>query len=215
MYKIFIDGVLLPVTPSKLTLKVSNRNKTMSLVNESEINILKDPGLSEISFDIMIPHVAYPFATYEHGFLSQLYFRELLKQLKQEKKAFSLVIARFNGTTFLYGSSETVSLEEYTITEEAGHGFDLLISIKLRQWKAYGTKVLDIVKTARDTITIEEKVKRVAPVLAKTYIVKQGDTLWGICKKQLGNGEKYSQIAKLNNILDYNKITVGQVIRLA
>ncbi len=34
----------------------------------------------------------------------------------------------------------TVTVEDLTITDEAKEGFDLKASIKLKQWKPYGTK---------------------------------------------------------------------------
>lgn len=41
------------------------------------------------------------------------------------------------------------------------------------------------------------------------YIVKKGDTLWGIAQNTLGNGNRYNEIMKLNNLKD-GTLTVGQ-----
>ena len=49
MYQFYMDGVLLPVTPKSMTLKISNQNETITLINEGEVNIAKLPGLSKIS----------------------------------------------------------------------------------------------------------------------------------------------------------------------
>ena len=46
MYEFYMDGVRLPVTPSSLTIKISNQNKTINLINEGQVNVLKSPGLS-------------------------------------------------------------------------------------------------------------------------------------------------------------------------
>ena len=35
-----------------------------------------------------------------------------------------------------------------------------------------------------------------------TYKVKKGDTLWSVAKKLLGDGSKYREIVKLNNLKD-------------
>lgn len=43
-YKMYIAGVLMPVTPSKVQLKIKNQNKTLNLINGEEINILKSAG---------------------------------------------------------------------------------------------------------------------------------------------------------------------------
>ena len=44
------------------------------------------------------------------------------------------------------------------------------------------------------------------------YTVQRGDTLWGIAKKFYGNGSKYPEIAKANNISNPDIIHTGQVI---
>jgi len=54
------------------------------------------------------------------------------------------------------------------------------------------------------------------PVLAGQvkYVVKKGDSLWSIAKKQLGDGSRYQEIKKLNN-LGSKGIYVGQELILA
>lgn len=44
---------------------------------------------------------------------------------------------------------------------------------------------------------------------SSAYIVKKGDTLWKIAQNTLGNGNRYTEIMKLNNLKDGN-LTVGQ-----
>lgn len=63
-YTVYLDDMALPVTPSKIQTKIKNQNKTVTLINEGEVNILKDAGLTDVSFSMMVPHVRYPFATY-------------------------------------------------------------------------------------------------------------------------------------------------------
>ena len=46
-YYFYLDKVLLPIAPSKLQLKVNNQNKTLTLINNGEINILKKAKLME------------------------------------------------------------------------------------------------------------------------------------------------------------------------
>lgn len=51
--------------------------------------------------------------------------------------------------------------------------------------------------------------------MASTHTVVKGDTLWGIAQKYLGDGNKYPQLAKINNISSPYYIYVGQVIKLS
>lgn len=49
--------------------------------------------------------------------------------------------------------------------------------------------------------------------MVNSYVVKSGDTLMGICMKFYSDPYMYSDIAKYNNIIDPNKIYVGQLIK--
>ena len=55
-YKLYMAGTLMPITPSKVTVKINNQNKTMTLINGEEINILKAAGLSDVSFELVLIH---------------------------------------------------------------------------------------------------------------------------------------------------------------
>lgn len=49
---------------------------------------------------------------------------------------------------------------------------------------------------------------------AGTYAVRSGDSLWKIAARELGNGERWRDIAKLNPKVDPNRLHVGQRIAL-
>ena len=44
MYYFYMGSVLLPITPEKFTVKIKNANKTITLINEGEVNFLKEAG---------------------------------------------------------------------------------------------------------------------------------------------------------------------------
>lgn len=48
----------------------------------------------------------------------------------------------------------------------------------------------------------------------KTYTVKQGDSFWRIASQQLGNGLRYGEILKLNNMKATTVIHPGDVLKL-
>lgn len=218
MYSFFMDKLQLPIAPSKLQLKISNANQTITLIDKGEVNILKSPGLSELSFDAIIPQQKYPFAVYKDGYKEAKYFLDEFERLKLSKTPFQFQVTRLSPDgKLLFHTDMKVSLEEYTIDESVEYGFDLNISIRLKQYRDYATSKLTInnAELASDQIVAAKlESPRPASVPAKTYVVKQGDTLWGICKKQLGDGAKYSTVAKANGIKNPNFIYPGQVIRL-
>lgn len=224
-YKFYIDKVLLPVPPSKMTTKISNKNKTVTLINDGEVSILKSQGLTEISFDLLLPNVEYPFADYKSGkFKNAKYFLDKFEKLKLDKTSFQFIVSReLPKGKDLFSTNITVSLEEYSIIEDAKEGFDVTVSIKLKQYKPFSTKVVQLQTTiaassSSGVIFIPAKEETPPKVNTSTippYTVKSGDCLWNICKRFLGDGSKYSQIAKLNNISNPNLIYPGQVIRFS
>lgn len=216
MYKFMFDKVLLPVAPSKLQLKMTNKNTTMTLINDGEINLLKSPGLTEISFEVMLPHVEYPFAVYENGYLPIPYFLSMFEQLKASRNPFQFIVTRISPKGDpLYNNDIKVSLEDYTVTDDVKEGFDVTVSISLKEYKEYKTKKLDIQTINGERHATIETQRYNAPAITqlKAHTVVKGDTLWGICKKYLGDGSKCYEIAKINNITDPNKIFHGQVIK--
>ena len=54
----------MPITPSKVKVKINNQNETLTLISGEEINILKAAGLTDVSFDLLLPQVPYPCLLY-------------------------------------------------------------------------------------------------------------------------------------------------------
>ena len=217
MYNCSIDNVRLPVAPSKITRKINTKSKTVDLMDLGEINILKGTGLTDISFEVLLPSVKYPFAVYEDGFKEPLYYLELFKKLVKDKKPFIFEVDSLTPSGYsLFMTRMEVTLESYSIIEDSSNGMDIVVSIDLKEYKRYTTQTLKMQEPSSD----DEKPKfvigaeRPAKEPLKSYTVVSGDTLWAICKKHLGDGSKYKEIATLNNIKNPDLIFPGQVLRL-
>ena len=220
-YYFYIGKMLCPVAPSKLQMKINGNDKTLTLINEGEVSILKKTKLTEISFDILLPNVQYPFAIYKSGFRDAKYFLEQLEQMKVKQKPFQFIVTRTlpNGK-MLFDTNLKVALKDYQIKEDANESFDVVVTINLRQFKAFGTKTYKV-KESNGKAIIEKKETRSAenspkPSTTKTYTVKKGDCLWAIAKKFYGNGSKYNVIANANKgkIKSPNLIYAGQVLTI-
>lgn len=205
MYNVYLGNMLCPVAPEKIQLKVANKNKTMVLMNGEEINIIKDAGLSEISFSLLLPNSQYPFAVYKSGFERAGFFLEQIEKLKLEKKPFQFIIIRqFPNGKGLYNTNIKVSLEDYQIEDNAGDGFDVRVSLRLKQYRDYGTKVCELNTSGGGSSTISPQQPRPsdtspAPVgQNKTYTVVKGDCMWLIAQKFYGNGNLYEKIYQAN-----------------
>jgi hypothetical protein len=221
MYTFRLDGTVLPIPPSEFTVKIQNQNKTHTLIDETEINVLKKPGLTDISFMALLPQTHYPFASYEGGFKDADYFLERFEKLKAEKRPFWLTVSRaLPGGKQLFGTEMRVSLEKYEIREQAEEGFDLSVSLELKQYRDFGTKTITITPPATagalPTASATSERPPGGQPAAKTYIVQPGDSLYNIAKKTLGTGERYTEIYALNRdkIQNANAIAPGQVLTL-
>ena len=213
-YSFYLDNIVLPIAPSKFSVSIQNKNKTVELINDKQINILKLPGLTDISFEFVLPNSKYPFVT---NWQPPQYYLSVLEKLKVNLQPFQFVIARSlpNGQPS-FATNMTVSLESYEIVEDAENGFDITVKVNLKQYRPYATQTVEI-KTSVDgsTVSIEKNARAQTKQPDKTYTVQKGDTLWNIAKKYLGDGSKYKQLATLNNISNPNFLSVGQVLKLS
>lgn len=311
-YDFYFGEFRLPVTPASLTVKTPSKNETVTLINQGEINIVKEQGLREISFSFMLPHQKYPFVKsgqddenkissmtdlginaitdyYGSNSLSRVgsnaldsgvsmigetllsnnadfspaYFMPLLEDIKKYKKVFQFKVYRndvsdilnsskkvtnlaldlgadladkqlgkWGASTVLMGKTAAnqwmnsdktklpntnikVVIEDLEFEEDAdSHGRDIICNITLKEYKPYSTKLYNINKSTDGATTVNVTTQRdVTKAIAQSVIVKKGDTLWSLCKKHLGDGSKYKEVAKLNKISNPNLIYPGQVIR--
>ena len=145
-YDLYLGKMLMPITPSKISMAINNQNKTINLINDGELNLLKSAGLTDVQFTLLIPQVSYPFARYgDGGFVGASTYLDYFEQLKQAKQPFQFILSRCMPTgKALFDTNMTVSLEDYTITEEAKNGFDLQVAISLKQYKHYATKTISV-----------------------------------------------------------------------
>ncbi len=223
MYKVYLGDILLPIPPSKIELKYGNKNKTTTLINGTEINVIKPLGLSEFSFNAVLPNVRYPFANYEGGeFIDAGVLYERIRNLKLNQTPFYFRILRTlpNGTILFYNDEFKATIEDLAVMDDTSQGFDITVKIKLKQYRDYGTKTLTLEEAGIASVveerSISEEKKEEIPseTNPKSYTVQKGDSLWTICKKFYGDGSKYKDVAAKNNIANPNFLSVGQVLVL-
>ena len=224
-YVMYIDTTMYPVTPSQITVKIKNQNKSVMLINESEINVIKEAGLTAISFKALLPNSPYPFAMYEAGFVPASSFLAKLEKLKVGKKVFQFILSReMPGGRQLAGTNIKVSLEDYSIEENVNNGLDVMVSVNLKQFRDYGIKTIEIpppppapptpepAPSPPPVVIIEEPRPAESAPMVTVYTVVSGDTLWGIAKKYYNNGSDYPRIFEANRdkVSNPNLIFPGQ-----
>ena len=209
-YHCYLFGEQMP-TPAKLSLKISGKNSTVTLLDEGEINFLRRPGLTEITLPLVFPMFG--------GSYRPDRYLSLLEKSKVDRSPTQFILTRTSPDgQLLFDTNMRVSVEDYTVTE-ATYEFDgspidwvdvevKFGDIKLKQYRDYSTKIVTVAESYHSDGTDDETANTVsvktvrASTATKTppssYTTKEGDTLWKIAKKCYGNEKKFDLIYKAN-----------------
>lgn len=217
-YEVYINDMLLPIPPQKIPIKYPGQNETVTLINGDEINMIRPPGLAEISLDAVIPQMSYPAAVWDGSVSDAEDFLSSLQDLKESGEPFEFIVLR-DAPGGSFDTNMDVVLEDYKVSDDVKEGFDLAVSITLKEYRHYGTRVMNF------SIIPEEEVPAAAepegqregePPPASSYTVVKGDSLWKIAKKLLGDGNRWQEIYSLNRdkISNPNRIYPGQVLTI-
>ena len=196
----FADGsdvLTFPVTPEELTMTVGSNNEVITLINEGDVNLLKSPSLTEISFEARFPMRKYPYSREVSNF--QTYF-DKFKELKEQKKHFTFYVIRETaGGSRTWDTDYDVSLEELKLKEDAREGDDVIVTFKLRQYKEYGVKTLKTASSSSSTTSTAEQSRPTNKATEnESYTIKSGDTLYAIAKTAYGDGSLWTKIYEAN-----------------
>ena len=186
-------------------------NKTVTLVNEGEINIPKRSGLREISFEFLLPQVQkYPFANYQLGSYTASVMIPLLNMWKDTCIPFRFIVTRMSPSGgILYFTYIKCVIEDFDYNEDAeAHGLDVMCSINLKEYIDYGTKTVDVKEaqnqqgnttqqssaTKQATVTQTRPSKPVPP----SVTAQEGYTFTDVAGKGTGNPDLALDIAARN-----------------
>lgn len=148
MYVFLLNYVPLPIPPSSLEIKTPSMNETVTLINDGEINIPKNQGLREISFEFLLPAVnCYPFAQYNLGMpgvgnYTASALIPLLTNWRKLNEPTRFIVARLSPDFKpIYFTNILCLIEDFSFKEDAEElGFDTMCSITLKEYKPYSTK---------------------------------------------------------------------------
>lgn len=191
MFYLRIAGVNFPVAPEEITTTHNNKNTTVTLLNEKEINIKRKPGLKDFSFDVRLPDADYSWAYWEQpdgagiesGFNEPDEYIAILEDLKESKKDFDLILVDEEGNNF----NQRVTLEDLTISKNTEW---VTATCSFKEYVDFKTVVKKkSSKTSKKTSKTPKK---------KSYTVKSGDTLKKISKKMYGTQNYASKIYSWN-----------------
>lgn len=204
-YNFFIkdgsDVLTFPITPGELSITEGSNNKTVTLISEGDINILKSPSLIEVEFEARFPMRKYPYSREPADF--QTYY-DKFKELKEEKKSFRFIVTRTTHSgKRLWDTNLLMALEELEVNESADEGDDVLVSFKMKQFKEYGVKTLRVASARPKTTSTAKKSRPSEQQKSGNYKVQSGDCLYNIAKAAYGDASKWPEIYNANkNVIE-------------
>lgn len=172
-HDVYLGDLLLPITPSEISTKIKNKNEVVSLINGDDLNLLNNPGLTEFEFTMRLPNVNYPSVG---AFISQDRVLSYLKTLKvrhhrkyidkkeEDKRIVQFIIIR-HGEGLVNSINKKVTLEDCESRESSQEGGDLLVDVRLKQYKPLKTQKMAWKEIDGKLKAISESLKRpVAPI---------------------------------------------------
>lgn len=222
MYKMYFginngeEGFILPVLPEKIEFNESGDNKTYDLINLGEINTINLPKLTQINFESYFPINTGPYVTSEILFEPSYY----VNKIRDWRNRLQKINFIFTGGPLEVNKFFTI--ENFKLSEKGGEVGDIYYDIELKRYKPYGAKNVVIVSESSEASMSDLKTivhtnappRPVETAPIKTHSVVEGDTLWYIAKRYLGDGNRYTEIVELNGIKNPDMIFPGQVLNL-
>lgn len=213
-YSIFFDyndtTYRIPVNPEELKIDNNLSISKYNVLELGEIAVANYKELNKYTFEAEFPFNATSYTNYSNEFKDSDFWVNLFETWIEKKK-----IVRFIASNGVGKDINTlVLISNMGIVEKAGEEGDKYISLELLEWREFNKKSI-VIKTENNqaTSTKENATTQTNPkATTKTYVVKSGDTLWGIAKAYYGNGAEYPKIfnANRNIIKNPNLIYPGQ-----
>jgi nucleoid-associated protein YgaU len=202
--------VQLPVNPEDVTITGGANNSTSDTVGQGEINDLGFPTLKELTISSFFPK-SYNGELYINtggDFRDPDYYIKFFEDIKKAREPFRVIITDVNVNML-------VSIENFEYKYQYGTD-DVDYSLELKEYKEHNIRVLkpsgsgyvtsdSVQQVASASVTNTNSNRSIERSIPKTYTVVQGDNLWKIAQKYLGDGSRWQEIYTYNN----NKSIIG------
>ncbi|MGI5894271.1 MAG: LysM peptidoglycan-binding domain-containing protein [Candidatus Merdivicinus sp.] len=204
--RIFLGDLEFPVAPAKIEIGQESGWKSIYLEETGQVLSFTPPALQKIRFEGLFPALPYAFVTAQQ-LRSPAEHVLAIQKMQADSSPVRLVIS---GGACPF--SLQVVIDSFQRWEQAGEEGDVYFQISLCEYRPYGNKILTpAIETA---LPISSPDRSGSPEIPQSYTVQEGDCLWLIAARFLGDGSRYREIADLNEISNANLIYPGQILRI-
>jgi len=212
MYKLYLavddgkEGFNAPLLPDSIKFSDSSSLTSETLVSGIEISTNNVLSLRTVQFDLIFTRV---------NALDPEVYISMLRRWQEQKKKVRFIYVKDNKDINMLSEISDCPKEE-----KGGDVGTIYCSIRLTEYRPPEIRKIVYVDAASTqtaaatvTTTTQRSDNRTIP---DTYTFVRGDSLWLVAKKFYGDGNRWPEIAKLNNIQpsQYNNLPVGLVVRL-
>ncbi|AWP28707.1 LysM peptidoglycan-binding domain-containing protein [Paenibacillus sp. Cedars] len=206
----------IPVLPEEIEIEGEGEGEEHNVAGLGWINAIDAPKLKVITFSGVFP-ADMENVIPSKGFDAPADYIRRIEDWMNKKKPIR----------FIYISQGLkinipASIEEFNYKEVGGAPGDFEYTLTLKEYVFYSAKKVTIAKTSAAASASKKQAAAKKPdrpderAKPKTVKIKSGDSLWTIAKTHLGDGSRYKELMKLNNITEAQakKLKVGTVIKL-
>lgn len=191
------EYIQLVVNPQTLEFDDPQNNQQITLLDVGSANLLGDKGLTAVSLQSFFPSVHSPFYTRYGGKRTPEECKNLVKKWKDNKMIVRLIISDMD-------INLAMTIDDFKYSKREGDD-DLYYTIAMTEYRTLNVPTVKVSTKVKSTITKRpatssnaSKASSQASGSARTYTVKNGDTLWAISKRYYGSGTQYPKIYNAN-----------------
>lgn len=182
---------------------------TFTTITEGEVVAIGGKKLKTMTVDSFFPSRPYHFLLgNKTSVMDKWQVVEMIRKWQTSKRPIRVIIAETPVNLAMV-------IEDFKVGRAEGDGSgDVSFSIELLEYSFLNTP-----RSKRNGNKKEEKDKLKGRPdekknEAKTHRVKKGDTMWDMAEKYLGDGKRWKEIAKLNNMKSGWDLRVGKDIKI-
>ncbi|TDQ35287.1 LysM peptidoglycan-binding domain-containing protein [Aureibacillus halotolerans] len=197
------EAIQIPVLPGQIDLGNDSQDESVQISGLGETTIIQDPRLKTFSFESFFPSKWSPLCNVP----AVVRPWEIVNTIERWKDSTEPIRFIITNTPINYA----VSIQSFNYYEKGGEVGDLYYTLELKEYRFVKAKKI---KTDAKGKGKKSSGRPDTKKSGKTYTVAKGDSLWRIAKKELGSGDRYGEIAKLNNIKAPYTIQPAQKLKL-